>query len=187
MGEGCGRGSSGSSIALTLPLQNLAGIDDAHRLMCRPTSDRSQVEALAKFPVGSTIEKQAFLRRSNMSLELKEEVGGKVLVVHLAGKLAKSDYVQFGPEVNRLIEQHGKIRILMEMKDFHGWTLGALWEDIKFDAKHFKDIERVAMVGDKKWEEWMAKFCRPFTSAEIHYFDQSQAEQAKAWIMESGR
>ena len=42
------------------------------------------------------------------------------------------------------------------MKDFHGWDAGALWEDIKFDLKHFSDIERVAMVGEKKWQKGMS-------------------------------
>ncbi len=50
--------------------------------------------------------------------------------------------------------------------------------------KHFKDIERIAMVGDKKWEQWMAAFCRPFTSAKIRYFDQSEADSAHQWICE---
>jgi hypothetical protein len=49
------------------------------------------------------------------------------------------------------------------MRDFQGWDARALWEDIKWDAKHFNQIERVAMVGDKKWQEWMAAFCKPFT------------------------
>jgi len=70
------------------------------------------------------------------------------------------------------------------MREFHGWSLAALWEDIKFDLKHFKDIERLAMVGERKWEKWMATFCRPFTSSEIRYFDQSEADQAQQWICE---
>ena len=37
------------------------------------------------------------------------------------------------------------------MTGLHGWDAGALWEDIKFDIKHFADIERLAMVGEKKW------------------------------------
>jgi|ERR1041385_2062267 hypothetical protein len=122
-----------------------------------------------------------------MPLELKEEAEGKILIVHVTGKLAKGDYVQFGPEVNHLIERHGKVRVLLNMEDFHGWTLGALWEDIKFDAKHFKDIERIAMVGEKRWERWMAAFCRPFTTAEVRYFDKNEADRAKMWIMEVGR
>ncbi len=51
-----------------------------------------------------------------------------------------------------MISQFGKIRILFEMQDFHGWKSGALWRDVQFDVKHFKDIERVAILGEKAWE-----------------------------------
>jgi len=36
------------------------------------------------------------------------------------------------------------------MTGFHGWDAGALWEDIKFDIKHFGDIERLADGRDKE-------------------------------------
>jgi hypothetical protein len=120
-----------------------------------------------------------------MSVHFQEEAGGKCLLVQLSGKLAKEDYQHFSPEVERLIQQQGKIRVLVQMRDFHGWTLGALWEDIKFDVKHFSDIERLAFVGDRKWEAGMAAFCKPFTRALIRYFDESKYEEALGWIKES--
>lgn len=49
-------------------------------------------------------------------------------------------------------EADGKIRFLVEMYDFHVWTLGAMWEDIKLDISHYAHIERVALVGDRNWE-----------------------------------
>jgi hypothetical protein len=115
-------------------------------------------------------------------LTLNEEAGGKILKVKASGKLTKEDYQRFVPDVERLIKDHGKIRILLEMHDFHGWEVSALWEDIKFDLKHFGDIERLAMVGDSKWEKGMAAFCKPFTKAKIQYFDSSKADEARAWI-----
>jgi SpoIIAA-like len=119
-----------------------------------------------------------------MPVELREEEGGKLCIVQLSGKLTREDYGQFVPEVERLIKEHGKISMLVRMHDFHGWTLGALWEDIKFDVKHFGDIERLALVGDKKWEAGMATFCKPFTRARIRYFDESKADEAFAWLRE---
>ena len=113
---------------------------------------------------------------------LNEVNGGKVLEIHLTGKLAKEDYAQFVPTVERLVRQHSKIRILVQMQDFHGWTAGALWEDLKFDAKHFRDIERVAIVGETKWQRGMAVFCKPFTSAEIRYFNRSAVDEARGWL-----
>jgi hypothetical protein len=51
--------------------------------------------------------------------------------------------------------------------------------------KHFSDIERLAMVGDKKWQHGMATFCKPFTKATVRYFDQAQAAEARTWLTEA--
>ena len=121
-----------------------------------------------------------------MPLQLLEEGAGKIVHVRLTGKLARQDYERFVPEVERLINQHGKIRVLVEMHDFHGWDAGALWEDIKFDRQHFRDIERLAMVGETKWQAGMAAFCKPFTTAKIRYFEHGQEEEAQRWIEGDG-
>ena len=84
--------------------------------------------------------------------------------------------------MERLVKEPCRIRILVEMHDFHGWTAGALWQDINFAAKHFKDIDRVAMVGETKWQQGMAAFCKPFTTAKIRYFDRPAIDQAREWL-----
>jgi SpoIIAA-like len=117
-----------------------------------------------------------------MAIQLMEKNGGKVLEVQVSGKLVHENYQHFVPEFERLVKQNGKLRVLFMMTDFHGWEAGALWDDIKFDLKHFADIERLALVGDKKWEEGMSVFCKPFTTARIRYFDQTAIADARAWL-----
>ena len=119
-----------------------------------------------------------------MSIQLDEENGGKSLVGHATGKLAKADYEHFVPEFERLVRQNGKLRVLFDMTGFHGWDAGALWEDIKFDMKHFADIERLALVGEAKWQHGMATFCKPFTKATIRYFDHADTVEARKWLGE---
>jgi hypothetical protein len=70
----------------------------------------------------------------------------------------------------------------MVMQDFHGWDAGAAWEDIKWDARHFNEVERVAMVGEKKWQEWLAALCKPFTRATVRYFNHEKLDEARAWV-----
>lgn len=118
------------------------------------------------------------------AIQIEEEEGGRLVTVRLTGKLTKEDYESFVPEIDRLMKLHGKIRMIVELVDFHGWTAGALWEDTKFDVRHFTDIEKLAFVGDAKWEKGMAIFCKPFTTAEIRYFDISEEDAAKRWIRE---
>ena len=119
-----------------------------------------------------------------MTIELHETDEAKVLTIKASGKLSKEDYEAFIPKLEQLIKRFGKIRILFEMKDFHGWDASALWQDLKFDIKHFKDIERLAMVGDRKWEKGMSIFCKPFTTAKVKYFDVNEVEKARDWIKE---
>lgn len=117
-----------------------------------------------------------------MPVNLIKSKDDKVLEVEVSGKLKHEDYQRLVPEFERLVQKHGRIRVLFMMTDFHGWDGSALWDDIKFDARHYKDIDRLAMVGDKKWEKGMSLFCRPFTTAKIRYFAQDAIAEARAWI-----
>ena len=119
-----------------------------------------------------------------MTVELYEQNDGKIISLKINGQLHKEDYELLTPRVERFIEQYGKIRLMVEMADFHGWDTGALWEDIKFDVRNFSKIERIAFVGDKKWEKRMSIFCKPLTTGKIRYFDESEKEQAYTWIEE---
>ena len=105
-----------------------------------------------------------------MPVELKELANGTVLEVHLTGTLVKEDYDTFVPVVERLVKQHGTIDMLVAMHDFHGWTVAAAWEDTKFAVHHFRDVKRLAMIGETKWQEALATFCKPFTMATVRYF-----------------
>ena len=58
-----------------------------------------------------------------MPIQLIEEHGGKVLILHVNGRLVKADY------------------------------------------EHFADIDRLAMVGDRQWQQSMAIFCKLFMQA----------------------
>jgi hypothetical protein len=108
-----------------------------------------------------------------------------VLGFKLSDKLHDADYKFFEPIVDTAVAAHGKARILAQFVDFHGWDMHALWDDIKFSTTHCTKIDRIALVGDKTWEEWMAKVCKPFTMAKVKYFDQSQLDAAWAWVRES--
>jgi len=122
-----------------------------------------------------------------MPIQIKEQKDGRLVAVHVTGKLGKADYEHCVPELDRLIRQHGKLCLLFDLTDFHGWEAGALWDEIKLDVRHFADIERLAVVGDKKWERDMVTFFKPFTKAATRYFDQADEAEARNWLLEAQR
>jgi hypothetical protein len=104
--------------------------------------------------------------------------------IQIAGKLIKEDYNQIVPVIETLILKR-KISILVELLDFQGWSAGALWKDSKFPMRYFSNIDRIAVVGNRQWEDGMAAFCKPFTSAEGRYFDSANIQHAREWIKQN--
>ncbi len=119
-----------------------------------------------------------------MPIQVNEEKGGQMLIVHVNGKLQKMDCEYLVHKFRQRVRGHGYLRILFDMTDFHGWEFSTMWEDIRFGINHFIYIERLGMVGEKKWQHGMAIFCRPFTQAMIRYFDHSGTAEARNWMAE---
>ncbi len=102
----------------------------------------------------------------------------------LSGKLHDEDYKTFVPRVDQAIADGGKVRLLAWFHNFQGWDAHALWDDIKFSTTHCTRIERIALVGEKNWEKWMAAVCKPFTMAKIRYFAAGDVDHAWKWLEE---
>ena len=117
-------------------------------------------------------------------IEAIPQSSGKVLAFKMSGKLHDEDYRKFVPLIDSVAAKEGKVRLLAQFHDFHGWDMHALWDDIKFSTTHCLKIERIALVGEKTWEKWMSKVCKPFTMAKIKYFEAADVDAAWAWLKE---
>lgn len=116
-----------------------------------------------------------------MAITLHENPAAKLLEVQVTEKFTHADYQQFAVRFEAMLERHGKLNLLFQMAKLHGWDAAVVWDDIKFDAKHFSDIRRLAMVGETKWEKAMSVFARPFTTGEVRYFEADAIEVARVW------
>ena len=117
-------------------------------------------------------------------IETLQTSSPKVIGFRLSGKLHDEDYKTFVPVVDAAVAAEGKVRLFAQFEDFHGWDLHAAWDDFRFGIRHYRDFDRIAMVGDRKWEKWMATLCKPFTKAKVRYFDASEVDAAWNWIGE---
>lgn len=115
--------------------------------------------------------------------ELAEE-SGPFVVIRASGKLDAQDYQVLVPELERIIESEGKLRLLLLLEDFHGWDAGALLEDLRFDIAHRTDFERTAVVGDRTWLKWATRLTAPFFSGQFRYFEPSDVDAARTWVLE---
>jgi hypothetical protein len=106
----------------------------------------------------------------------------------VSGKVTAEDYEVLIPQLDQAIAASGKINMLVVMGDFEGWAgLDAAKADFKLGTHQYRQVEKAAFVGDKKWQEWLVKIMDPFTRrTDERFFDLEQLDNAWQWIKEGG-
>ena len=57
------------------------------------------------------------------------------------------------------------------------------WDDVSFTAKVGKQIEKIAIVGEKRWEDLVLAFTgKGFRPTAIEYFGATELARARAWV-----
>lgn len=108
----------------------------------------------------------------------------KVFAFKAVGRLTHDDYQSFLPKLEDLLEKEGRISVLLELENFHGWDMEAAMDDYRFGMKHQDSFERIAIVGDKRWEKWIAVLSKPFVDADVRFFAADEMDQAWDWVRE---
>lgn len=105
-----------------------------------------------------------------------------IYAFEISGKLVASDYEIFSPKIEQLLKKEGPISLLVKLDNFEGWTLEAMWEDLKIGFEHNKDFLRIAFVGSRLRDRILTEIGDLFMSAEIEYFDNES--KALNWLRE---
>ena len=119
-------------------------------------------------------------------IEIMPETEGNVLVVKATEKLTAGDYEEaFIPKINQLIEEYGKVRVVVLLaENFSGWEIGAAWDDAAFGIQHRNDFEKMAVVGGPKWVQWATKISFNFMDGQVAVYDIPELQSAVAWVKE---
>ncbi|MEQ8882724.1 MAG: STAS/SEC14 domain-containing protein [Fulvivirga sp.] len=105
-----------------------------------------------------------------------------IIATRAEDNLTEMDIQKIHPLIHSIVNRDQKVKWYFEMENFSGWDIKGLWKDVKMDLSHAEDYEMIAMVGEEKWQDWITQFMKPFTNAEIRYFDLEEKEEAKEWI-----
>ena len=119
-------------------------------------------------------------------IEIMSETEEKILAVKATEKLTFEDYDEvFKPKLNQVIQEYGKIRVLMYFaENFAGWETEAAWDDVKYGIKHRNDFEKIAVVGGSKWVEWVTRISAYFIDGQVKTYEASDFQAAISWVKE---
>tara|TARA_R110001592_G_scaffold6774_3_gene36685 strand:- start:11880 stop:12263 length:384 start_codon:yes stop_codon:yes gene_type:complete len=115
-----------------------------------------------------------------------ESVGSDIfLSLKAQGKLSHQDYGTISPMIDSALAavKEPKVKMLFDGSELDGWELRAAWDDFKLGLKHGNEFVKVALYGNKRWEEMAAKVGNWFVSGEVKFFD--DYDQALSWLKSS--
>jgi phage-related protein len=118
-------------------------------------------------------------------LKKLNESSGPVVGYKVEGKVTSEDYQKLEPEIQAMVNQYDKVGLLLDLQDFAGEEVNAWLPDMKFGHRFHDKITRLAIVGDKRWEKWLASLAEPFYAKESRFFNPEEKDKAWAWLRET--
>ncbi len=104
------------------------------------------------------------------------------LTLKAKGKLTHADYLKITPFIDAALAMIDDpvVDVLVDGTELSGWEPRAAWDDLKLGLKHGSEFHKIAIYGNKSWQELAAKVAPWFISGEAQYFEDLQ--EARQWL-----
>ncbi len=124
------------------------------------------------------------IERHGLSIGI-ERIGKEIfLFLKAIGKLTHEDYEMITPMIDSALAEvkHPQVKVLIDGLELEGWEPRAAWDDFKLGLMHGNEFEKIAIYGDKKWQERLAKIGSWFISGEVKFFE--NYDEAVSWLQD---
>jgi len=124
------------------------------------------------------------IERHGITLGIERIGGESLLVIKATGKLTHKDYQVIEPILDSTINEldQKRFKLLVDITEFSGWELRAAWDDFQLGAKVGFKLEKVAIYGDKNWQNLAAKVGSWFVSGQMSSF--GDYNSAVDWLLD---
>lgn len=116
-------------------------------------------------------------------LRVIEDGSDALLVFELDGKMTEDSVHEVFAAFDRAVEQHGKINLMLRIKDYEGFDLGLLGDRDTMMSKFgaVGKVGRYAIVGAPGWMRAIVKTMGPLMPIDMRSFDASEEAEARTW------
>jgi hypothetical protein len=109
----------------------------------------------------------------------------RLVTFRITGKLTYAEFAESQKQAGEIIKRLDKARFLALLEGFEGVEQEGDWGDVDFQMQFDKFIEKIAIVGDKKWEGMTTLFTgKGVRRVPIEFFETAELPQAKVWLMQ---
>jgi len=123
------------------------------------------------------------IKEHGISIAIKRSKKRVFIEIAMIGKLKHEDYQLFVPTIDKALKSAKGLEVdmLVNMKGFKGWEFLAAWDDFKFGVKHRNAFDKMAIVGNKKWEEASTAMMSHLMTGKSKFF--KEREKALSWLL----
>ena len=112
-----------------------------------------------------------------------ETIAPDVLKIVAPEKLDADDFSELAAQVDAIIKQQGKIRLLIDASRLDGWeNIAALEKHAAFVKAHQQKVERIAVIAGHDWQHWLVGAVKVFLHPEVKTFDKGNETEALHWL-----
>jgi len=117
-------------------------------------------------------------------MELVSESVGNLLAIKVREGLTDQDYAEvFIPHLDWIVEKYGKARLLFSMEGYaEDVRSESPWAPSRFSSRHREKIEKIAFIGELRWETWAQTVGDLLDACEVKVFPYGMWEKALNWI-----
>ena len=114
-----------------------------------------------------------------------EQHADRLLVLRVGGELKKSELDAAQSKFVEIIAGAGTVKLLVLLENFSGWEHGEQWGDTDFFFSHRNEFEKIAAVGNPRWEAQVLAFTGAgLRKGPVKFFLEIGESEARAWLAE---
>ena len=110
------------------------------------------------------------------------ESEGNLVCCKAIGKLTDEDLYNLTIRIERVLENHSLFSLYVNLEFFEGWEWQAAWDKNVYAKKYWDQIEKIAFVGNQKWEQTINKIAQNLKNGDKRYFLIAHQSTAIEWI-----
>lgn len=112
-----------------------------------------------------------------------ELIAPNILKIIAPELLRSEDFLELVPKFEHIVEQHDKIRLLIDASRLNGWeNVAALEKHAVFVKDRQHKVDRIAIIVQHEWQHWLVGAVGVFLHPEVRAFDKTQRDGALQWI-----
>jgi hypothetical protein len=102
--------------------------------------------------------------------------------ISLWGEVKDNELKEVFHQIESLAAAHSKINLLLDAGGVDRYDIGMSLEQYDFYKEYKDHLDRVALVSDRPFEQFMTKILDKFSDTEFRAFSNARTGEARRWI-----